>query len=51
MNGLRRAPHRAALITLGDAPEDRCPAAQKWLDANGYDSTLAHVRAVAIGIL
>ncbi|MEO5666029.1 MAG: bifunctional FO biosynthesis protein CofGH [Nocardioides sp.] len=42
---------KEALITLGDAPEDRWPAAQEWLDANGYDSTLAYVRAVAIRIL
>jgi FO synthase len=42
---------KEALVTLGDAPEDRWPAAQQWLDANGYDSTLAYVRAVAIRIL
>jgi FO synthase len=42
---------KEALITLGDAPEDRWPAAEEWLDANGYDSTLAYVRAVAIRIL
>ncbi len=42
---------KEALITLGDAPEDRWPATQEWLDAKGYDSTLAYVRAVAIRIL
>ncbi|WP_082599696.1 bifunctional FO biosynthesis protein CofGH [Nocardioides sp. Root151] len=42
---------KEALITLGDRPEERWPAAAEWLDANGYDSTLAYVRAVAIRIL
>ena len=42
---------KEALITLGDQPEDRWPAAQEWLDAHGYDSTLAYVRAVSIRIL
>jgi FO synthase len=38
-----------ALFTLGDRPEERWPAAADWLDAHGYDSTLAYVRAMAIG--
>ena len=42
---------KEALITLGDRPEERWPAAAEWLDANGYDSTIAYVRAVAIRIL
>ena len=42
---------KEALITLGDRPEDRWPAAQEWLDAHGYESTIAYVRAVCIRIL
>jgi FO synthase len=42
---------KEALFTLGDRPEDRWPAAAEWLDAAGYDSTLAYVRAAAIAIL
>lgn len=40
-----------ALLTLGDQPEDRWPAARQWLDERGYDSTLDYVRAVAIAVL
>ena len=40
-----------ALFTLGDRPEDRWPEARAWLDAAGYDSTLAYVRAMAIRVL
>lgn len=40
-----------ALLTLGDAPEQRWPAARRWLDERGYDSTIDYVRAVAIAIL
>jgi len=40
-----------ALFTLGDRPEDRWPEAQAWLDEQGYDSTLAYVRAMAIRVL
>ncbi len=40
-----------ALFTLGDRPEDRWPEAQEWLDAHGYDTTLAYVRAMAIRVL
>ena len=39
------------LFTLGDTPEDRYPAARAWLDARGYDSTLAYLRAVSILVL
>ncbi|GGQ04727.1 FO synthase [Streptomyces roseolilacinus] len=42
---------KEALITLGDKPEDRWPQAREWLDAHGYDDTLAYVRAVSIRIL
>ncbi|HEY0905516.1 MAG TPA: bifunctional FO biosynthesis protein CofGH [Marmoricola sp.] len=40
-----------ALFTLGDRPEDRWPEARAWLDEQGYDSTLAYVRATAIRVL
>ncbi|MGN6162826.1 MAG: bifunctional FO biosynthesis protein CofGH [Marmoricola sp.] len=40
-----------ALFTLGDRPEDRWPEARAWLDEQGYDSTLAYVRALAIRVL
>ena len=42
---------KEALFTLGDRPEERWPAAREWLDAHGYDDTLAYVRAMAIGVL
>ena len=32
-------------------PEDRWPEAQAWLDEQGYDSTLAYVRAMAVRVL
>jgi len=40
-----------ALFTLGDRPEDRWPEAKAWLDEQGYDSTLAYVRAMAVRVL
>ena len=40
-----------ALFTLGDRPEERWPEARAWLDAAGYDSTLAYVRAMALRVL
>ncbi len=40
-----------ALFTLGDRPEDRWPEARAWLDEQGYDTTLAYVRAMAIRVL
>lgn len=40
-----------ALFTLGDRPEERWPEAQEWLDEQGYDSTLAYVRAMAVRVL
>jgi FO synthase len=42
---------KEALFTLGDRPEDRWDVARDWLDAAGYDSTLAYVRACAIAVL
>jgi len=40
-----------ALFTLGEAPEDRYPAARAWLDERGYASTieyLAHAASVVV---
>lgn len=42
---------KEALITLGDKPEDRWPEAREWLEAEGYDDTIAYVRAISIRIL
>ncbi|MGE5720090.1 MAG: bifunctional FO biosynthesis protein CofGH, partial [Nocardioidaceae bacterium] len=42
---------KEALFTLGDRPEDRWPAAVRWLDEKGYDSTLDYVRAMAVLVL
>ncbi|MEV6104081.1 bifunctional FO biosynthesis protein CofGH [Streptomyces sp. NPDC051940] len=42
---------KEALITLGDKPEDRWPEAREWLEAHGYDDTIAYVRAVSIRVL
>jgi FO synthase len=39
------------LFTLGDKPELRYPAAREWLDARGYETTLAYLRAVAIQVI
>jgi FO synthase len=42
---------KEALFTLGDRPEERWPEAREWLAAEGYDDTLAYVRAMAIRVL
>ncbi|MDX3226339.1 bifunctional FO biosynthesis protein CofGH [Streptomyces sp. ME19-01-6] len=42
---------KEALITLGDRPEDRWPEAREWLEAEGYDDTIAYVRAISIRVL
>ncbi|MFC7219141.1 bifunctional FO biosynthesis protein CofGH [Streptomyces polyrhachis] len=42
---------KEALITLGDKPEARWPEAREWLQAHGYDDTLAYVRAISIRVL
>ncbi|MFC0508113.1 bifunctional FO biosynthesis protein CofGH [Micromonospora costi] len=42
---------KEALFTLGDRPEERWPAARRWLDERGYDSTLDYVRACAVAML
>ncbi|MCE7884840.1 MAG: 7,8-didemethyl-8-hydroxy-5-deazariboflavin synthase subunit CofH [Actinobacteria bacterium ATB1] len=36
-----------ALFTLGEAPEERWPAARDWLDANGYATTVDYLVAMA----
>jgi len=35
-----------ALFTLGEAPEDRYPAAREWLDEHGWSSTVDYLVAV-----
>jgi FO synthase len=36
-----------ALFTLGEAPEDRYPAARLWLDDHGYATTVDYLAAMA----
>src|SRR5918994_6296976 len=36
-----------ALFTLGEAPEERYPAAREWLDAHGHRSTVDYLAAMA----
>jgi FO synthase len=40
-----------ALFTLGEAPEDRYPAAAEWLAARGYASTVDYLVAAAGAVL
>jgi FO synthase len=40
-----------ALFTLGEAPEERYPAAREWLDGNGYASTVDYLVAAASAVL
>jgi len=42
---------KEALFTLGDKPEERYPAARRWLEARGYATTLEYLRAVAIQVI
>ncbi|MBU6268815.1 MAG: 5-amino-6-(D-ribitylamino)uracil--L-tyrosine 4-hydroxyphenyl transferase CofH [Sphingomonadales bacterium] len=42
---------KEALFTLGDAPERRYEAARAWLDAQGFESTIAYVRHCAALVL
>jgi FO synthase len=42
---------KEALFTLGDRPEARWRQAREWLDAHGYEDTLAYVRAMAIRVI
>ena len=36
-----------ALFTLGDRPETRYPAAARWLEQHGFDSTVAYIEHAA----
>jgi 7,8-didemethyl-8-hydroxy-5-deazariboflavin synthase CofH subunit/7,8-didemethyl-8-hydroxy-5-deazariboflavin synthase CofG subunit len=40
-----------ALFTLGEAPEDRYPAARAWLDDHGYRSTVDYLAAACALVL
>ncbi|HTJ74948.1 MAG TPA: 5-amino-6-(D-ribitylamino)uracil--L-tyrosine 4-hydroxyphenyl transferase CofH [Acidimicrobiales bacterium] len=40
-----------ALFTLGEAPEDRYPAARAWLDDHGYSSTVDYLAAACALVL
>ncbi len=40
-----------ALFTLGEAPEDRYPAARAWLDEHGYRSTVDYLAAMCALVL
>ena len=40
-----------ALFTLGEAPEERYPAAADWLAAHGHDSTVDYLASVAGRVL
>ncbi len=40
-----------ALFTLGEAPEDRYPAARDWLEAHDRSSTVDHLAACAQAVL
>ncbi len=46
-----RAGCHEALFTLGERPELRYPAAQEWLDENGYQTTIDYLRAAAALVL
>ncbi len=47
----RAAGCHEALFTLGEGPEDRYPAAQEWLHANGYTSTVDYLVAACKAVL
>ena len=40
-----------ALFTLGEAPEDRYPAARDWLDSHGHASTVDYLAAMCALVL
>ena len=44
--GARQGCHEA-LFTLGERPEERYPVARRWLDTNGYASTIDYLAAMA----
>jgi len=47
----RAAGCHEALFTLGEAPEDRYPAARDWLDGHGYASTVDYLVAMCALVL
>jgi FO synthase len=47
----RAAGCREALFTLGEAPEERYPAAREWLAAHGHTSTVDYLLAAAGAVL
>ena len=47
----RAAGCHEALFTLGEAPEDRYPAARQWLDDHGYASTVDYLVAACRAVL
>ncbi len=49
-DGARAGCHEA-LFTLGERPEDRYDVARDWLTANGYDSTVHYLHAMAALVL
>jgi len=40
-----------ALFTLGDRPEARYPAAARWLEQHGFDSTVAYIEHAAAQVI
>ncbi len=47
----REAGCHEALFTLGEAPEDRYPAAASWLAGHGYDSTVDYLVTACRAVL
>ena len=47
----RAAGCHEALFTLGEAPEDRYPAARDWLSDHGYASTVEYLAAACAAVL
>lgn len=47
----RAAGCHEALFTLGECPEERYPAARRWLDAHGYHSTVDYLVAACRAVV
>ena len=47
----RAAGCHEALFTLGECPEDRYPAARRWLTDHGYDSTVDYLAAACRAVV
>ena len=47
----RRAGCHEALFTLGERPEERYPAARRWLESRGYASTLEYLQTACAAVL